>query len=58
MKSKNLSPCISICKLNEKSFCTGCGRSMENIRLWSSLSEEDKVRISEESKERLVAMAL
>jgi hypothetical protein len=42
---KNLpSPCISICKLNKSTgFCDGCFRTEDEIALWSSMSEEDKL---------------
>jgi len=30
------SPCISICKMNaDRSLCTGCLRSLDDIRAWS-----------------------
>ena len=42
---KNLpSPCISICKLNQSTgYCDGCFRTEDEIALWSSMSEEDKL---------------
>jgi hypothetical protein len=44
---KNLpSPCISICKLNKSTgFCDGCFRTEDEIALWSSMSEEDKLNM-------------
>ena len=31
------SPCISVCKMNEdRSLCTGCWRSLDEIRAWSA----------------------
>ena len=44
---KNLpSPCISICKLNKSTgYCDGCFRTEDEIALWSSMSEEDKLNM-------------
>ena len=44
---KNLpSPCISICKLNKSTgFCDGCFRTEDEIALWSSMSEEEKLNM-------------
>lgn len=32
------SPCISVCALDEEDVCTGCYRSLQEIRDWSSAS--------------------
>ena len=44
---KNLpSPCISICKLNKSTgYCDGCFRTEDEIALWPSMSEDDKLNI-------------
>ena len=44
---KNLpSPCISICKLKKSTgYCDGCFRTEDEIALWSSMSEEDKLNM-------------
>ena len=44
---KNLpSPCISICKLNKSTgYCDGCFRTEDEIALWPSMSEEDKLNM-------------
>ena len=44
---KNLpSPCISICKLNKSTgYCDGCFRTEDEIALWSSMSDEDKLNM-------------
>lgn len=37
------SPCISICKIDEKSsLCVACYRSLEEITIWSRANEETK----------------
>ena len=44
---KNLpSPCISICKLNKSTgYCDGCFRTEDEIALWLSMSDEDKLNM-------------
>ncbi len=37
------SPCISICQMDARAgLCRGCGRTIEEITLWSRLDEESK----------------
>ncbi|HEY4066718.1 MAG TPA: DUF1289 domain-containing protein, partial [Burkholderiaceae bacterium] len=34
------SPCTSVCRMDERSgWCEGCGRTLNEIAAWSSLSE-------------------
>ena len=44
---KNIpSPCISICKLNKSTgYCDGCFRTEDEIALWPSMSDEDKLNM-------------
>ena len=44
---KNLpSPCISICKLNKSTgYCDGCFRTEDEIALWPSMSDEEKLNM-------------
>ena len=44
---KNLpSPCISICKLDKSTgYCDGCFRTEDEIALWPSMSDEDKLNM-------------
>lgn len=38
-----LSPCISVCKMNEdRSLCTGCLRTLDEIAAWSRLDDAGK----------------
>ena len=39
---KTNSPCILICRLDDNNICVGCGRSLDVIRLWSTMSDNDK----------------
>ena len=37
------SPCIGICTFNsERGWCTGCGRTLEDIEDWYGMSEEEQ----------------
>ena len=45
-KEKVISPCISICKLNKSTgYCDGCFRTEDEIALWPSMSDEDKLNM-------------
>ncbi len=47
------SPCISICKLDSESkICTACKRTLGEISKWSSLNDEEKIKIIESLKLR------
>jgi len=41
------SPCIRNCCLNEDQTCTGCLRSLDEIKAWSEVSDETKKEIIE-----------
>jgi len=37
------SPCKDICQMHEASgHCVGCGRTLDEIALWSVLDDDDK----------------
>jgi len=37
------SPCINVCRMHEPSgHCLGCGRTLDEIALWSVLDDDDK----------------
>jgi len=40
------SPCIQICEL-KKNICIGCGRTRDEITLWSSYSDEQRRMVME-----------
>ena len=49
------SPCKNICKLvkrksNGEEFCVGCGRTREEIKLWSRSDNEWKQKVIERLK--------
>ena len=37
------SPCVSVCKMDaERMFCTGCLRTLDELRAWSTLDNAGK----------------
>lgn len=40
-----ISPCVNVCELNEGKMCVGCGRSLEEITSWSTLSDPERLEI-------------
>jgi predicted Fe-S protein YdhL (DUF1289 family) len=52
-----LSPCISVCKMNEdRSLCTGCWRTLDELRAWSSLDDAGKRGVWREVVKRAGAL--
>ena len=47
------SPCVRVCRLNDKGWCIGCGMTVRDLRVWSSVDEEEQERIRNESSERV-----
>jgi len=48
------SPCVKICLYDPaRGLCSGCGRTLEEIAGWTSLSEEERSRIMAELPRRL-----
>jgi len=40
------SPCVNVCKVEDK-VCIGCGRTLEEIAHWTSLTNEERQEINE-----------
>jgi hypothetical protein len=52
-------PCIKICTLDAASgLCTGCGRSLDEIARWGSMSGQERRAIMAELRQRLDAAQL
>ena len=51
---KNLpSPCVSICKLNKLTgFCEGCFRTENEIALWPSMNNDERLSLLPILRER------
>ncbi len=43
-----MSPCVQICTLNDRQFCIGCRRSLDEIVGWVGMSVEEKARVMAE----------
>ena len=51
-KKKIESPCINICKIDDK-VCVGCGRTLEEIQRWRRFSTEQRQEIMKILPQRL-----
>ncbi len=42
------SPCLGICSATAlgDAVCIGCGRTFEEVNLWNTLSDEEKIAIN------------
>ena len=51
------SPCKNVCRMDEPSgLCTGCGRTLDEIALWSVLDDDDKRTVWALLPERLARL--
>jgi predicted Fe-S protein YdhL (DUF1289 family) len=47
-------PCIKVCALDSASgLCTGCGRSLDEIARWGSMSDAERAAIMRELPGRM-----
>lgn len=52
------SPCVKICTLDARSgLCLGCGRTIEEIARWSTMSTAERARVVGELPARLAGVA-
>jgi hypothetical protein len=40
-----LTPCIGVCRLDERDCCTGCQRTRDEITRWSRMSDGEKLHV-------------
>jgi len=40
-----LTPCVGLCRLDERGLCLGCRRSMAEIAAWRDLSDAERIRV-------------
>jgi predicted Fe-S protein YdhL (DUF1289 family) len=50
------SPCVRLCTLDDNDVCVGCGRTLDDIKDWTKMSEPDKAACVERARQRLQAM--
>ncbi|TNF59852.1 MAG: DUF1289 domain-containing protein [Burkholderiales bacterium] len=47
------SPCVSVCQMDPDSgLCQGCWRTLDEIAGWSTLSDEDRLRVWQRIEQR------
>lgn len=39
------SPCVAICRLDEREICVGCYRTLEEIRRWRDLGASERLAV-------------
>ncbi|MCW2238337.1 DUF1289 domain-containing protein [Azospirillum canadense] len=50
------SPCVSVCKLTaDRSHCTGCLRTLAEIRAWKTMADDAKLALLDELEGRRAA---
>jgi hypothetical protein len=48
------SPCVGVCRMDEKNaWCAGCFRTIPELTGWSNASNERKIQIWHQVKERM-----
>ena len=46
IKPEVSTPCINICRMDEQNrLCIGCFRTLEELKRWSSMSEDQRLEI-------------
>jgi len=49
------SPCIKICALDPQAgICSGCGRTLDEIARWGSMSESQRLALMRTLPDRLI----
>ena len=46
-----ITPCVGLCKLDQHAMCIGCGRSLQEIADWSSMTDQERQLIIERLNE-------
>lgn len=48
-----ISPCTSLCKLDDNDICLGCYRSAADISRWREKSEDEQITITIRCKKKI-----
>jgi hypothetical protein len=49
-------PCVKVCTLDARiGLCLGCGRTLDEIARWASMSASERAQVMRELPARLVA---
>ncbi len=43
-----LTPCIGVCRLDERGYCIGCLRTGDEIARWRGLSDSERLHMMQE----------
>lgn len=43
--SNPLTPCVGVCRLDERGFCEGCQRTGDEIARWRGMSDDERLRL-------------
>jgi predicted Fe-S protein YdhL (DUF1289 family) len=50
-----VSPCIGVCAINDSNgFCQGCYRTVEEIREWWNMTDEEREKVMGSLDQRLL----
>jgi len=41
------SPCTKVCQLDLDDRCRGCGRTLDEIRLWSTMTNAERIAVNQ-----------
>jgi predicted Fe-S protein YdhL (DUF1289 family) len=53
IKPEVSTPCINICRMDEQNrFCIGCFRTLDELKRWSGMTEEERLAIMAQLDER------
>lgn len=50
------SPCVKVCSLDERGYCAGCLRTLEEIARWSVLSAAEQWQVIAAIERRKVSL--
>ena len=54
-----ITPCIKLCAIDpDTRLCAGCGRTLMEIGMWTSYSDEERQRIMRALPERLATASV
>jgi predicted Fe-S protein YdhL (DUF1289 family) len=52
------SPCVDLCIYDyDRDFCTGCGRTLDEVSYWNYFTPQEKQQILKESKKNLDSLS-
>ena len=53
IKPEVSTPCINICRMDKQNrFCIGCFRTLDELKRWSGMTEEERLAIMAQLDER------